>query len=322
MSPIERLIRELRGELDDIDAANLEALAKAFDRTVYKPLQGDIDALIKLLAMKEMGAGVRNTTEYKRLMERLAEKLSAWETYMTIAVPQIANGGIAMGAEAAAKLVEAYKIDATFRKLNPAVIEKLLGYLNEGSPLFQRIGMMSSYYPGLIGDAIISNVALGKNPRFIADLLTNKLGMSLTDSMRTARTVQVWSYREANRASFLANSDVVEGWIWYATLDSECCMSCVVQHGTFHTNDEVLDDHYNGHCAMVPVVTKGDPGIGLGTDWFNELSESEQREKMGDARFEAWQDGKFTLDQMSKQHDEEVYGSMRTEASLKDLIGE
>ena len=322
MSPIERLIRNLRGELDKIDAANLTSMAKSFDRNVYKALQGDIDALMKLLKLEQMGANVRNTAEFKRLIARVTDRLAAWESYMTFTVPQVASVGIAMGADAAGELVASYNLDATFRKLNPAAIEKLLGYLDENSALFQRIKAMSGYYADVVKEAILQGVLSGKNPNTIAELITRHLGMALTDSMRMVRTVQVWSYREANRASYIANSDVVEGWIWYATLDNECCMSCVAQHGTFHTNDEVLDDHYNGHCAMIPKVVKGDPGIGLGVDWFAGLPEEKQRELMGDGKFEAWQNGKFTLDQLSSQRHDDVYGSMRTETSLKDLIGE
>ena len=322
MSPIERLIRQLNGELDNVDGQNLTNLAKAFDRSVYKTLQGDIDALVKLLKLEKQGVNVRATFEFKRLMANLEGKLVQWQNYMQMTIPQVATGGIEMGANAAKTIVDAYGLEANFRKLNPIAIEKLLGYLQEDGALFNRIKTMSPYYVDVIRESVINGVSLGKNPRFIADLITKNLGMALTDSLRMTRTVQVWSYREANRASYIANSDVVEGWIWYATLDSDCCMSCIAQHGTFHQNSEVLDDHYNGHCAMIPVVYKGDPEIGLGTDWFNGLSEEQQRERMGDAKYEAWKDGKFELSALSKQHDDPVYTTMRSEASLKDLIGD
>jgi len=322
LSPTERLIQQLRRELDSLDGQNLTSLARAFDRNVYKRLQGDIDALEKLLKTEKIGVNVRNTTEFKRLMADIQTNLKTWQDYMVVNVPVVAGQGINLGTEHAASLVESYGITETFRKMNPAAIEKLLGYLQDGSPLYKRIGLMTDYHAGLVADAIIGGVSAGKNPRVIADLITKHLGMALTDSLRTTRTVQIWSYREANRASYIANSDVVEGWIWYATLDSECCMSCIAQHGTFHTNDETLDDHYNGHCTMIPKVFKGNPDITTGADWFNSLTEQDQRSYMGDAKYEAWQEGKFEFSALSKQGHDDVYGSMRTEASLSELLGE
>lgn len=322
MSPIERLIKQLRGELDKIDAQNLTNLARAFDRSVYKALLGDIDALTKLLEAEKRGVNVRNTTEFKRLMGDIEDRLNSWQNYMRTSIPVVASASIQMGVDSAAALVDTYRLSSVFRKSNPAVIERLLKYLDENGPLFKRIESMAGYYVDVVREAILAGVGRGDNPRDIAALITRNLGMALTDSLRTTRTVQLWSYRDANRASYIENSDVVSGWIWYAELDSETCMSCVVQHGTVHGLDETLDDHYNGRCSMVPVVIGQNPGIQTGQDWFGELTESEQRNLMGDGRYEAWKEDKFTLDALSRQHDDDVYGSMRTEASLKELIGE
>lgn len=321
MSPVERLVQQFRRELDRLDGENLASLARAFDRNVYKRIAGDMDALIKLLTLEKLGADVRRTTEFKRLMANIEASLNDWQTYMRMTVPQVAGQGILYGTEHAAELVSAYEIKAAFNKLNPMAIEKLLGYLEEGGPLYKKLELMSSYNTGLITDAILEGVAAGKNPKVIAANLTKNLGMALTDSLRTARTVQVWSYREANRASFIANSDVVEGWIWYATLDDDCCMSCVAMHGTKHTNDEVLDDHYNGKCVMVPVVVGGNPGIQTGEDWFKGLSEDKQRSMMGAQYFEAYQGGAFNFLELSKEHTDDVYGFMRGVAPLYDLLG-
>ena len=43
---------------------------------------------------------------------------------------------------------------------------------------------------------------------------------------------------------------------------------------------------------------------------------------MGDTKYEAWKEGKFEFSALSSQHDDDVYGLMRNETSLKDLLGE
>jgi hypothetical protein len=99
-------------------------------------------------------------------------------------------------------------------------------------------------------------------------------------------------------------------------------LSCIAQHGTWHPNTESLDDHYNGHCTALPSVIGVKNDITSGQDWFTSQDEGKQREIMGDARYEAWKDDKFQFSQLSSQHEDEVYGSMRTVTPLKDLLGE
>jgi hypothetical protein len=43
---------------------------------------------------------------------------------------------------------------------------------------------------------------------------------------------------------------------------------------------------------------------------------------MGATKFEAWKEGKFEFGNLSSTHTDDVYGEMRGETPLKDLIGE
>jgi hypothetical protein len=62
-------------------------------------------------------------------------------------------------------------------------------------------------------------------------------------------------------------------------------------------------------------------GEDAGKKWFENLSEENQKEYMGNAKYDAWKDGKITLDQLSVEKENEVYGLMRGEASLKEILG-
>jgi len=137
------------------------------------------------------------------------------------------------------------------------------------------------------------------------------------------RTAQLYSYREASRATYLANSGVVEGWYWSAFHSPSTCMSCIVMDGSFHPNTETLNDHYNGRCAMIPKVKGFPPAIdkGSGQSWFKGQTPEIQKQMMGAKKWDAWKAGKFDLEDISKMVDDPVYGSMRVETSLKDLIG-
>jgi hypothetical protein len=170
---------------------------------------------------------------------------------------------------------------------------------------------------------MIEGIGLGYNPRKIASIIVDALGQALTDTLRTVRTANLWAYREANRATYIANQQYLAGWVWHANLnDDRTCMSCIAMHGTVHPLDEPLDDHHNGRCAPIPLVIGRENPVESGVDWFENLSEAEQRSRMGAKFFEAWQDGKFKLADMPGQYDDDVYGQMRRSRTLQDLLGD
>jgi len=130
-----------------------------------------------------------------------------------------------------------------------------------------------------------------------------------------------------------ANQDVVEGWIWHADLGSlRTCGSCWAMHGSFHPVTEVLDDHYNGRCAAVPVTSglPGSPpsnwGIPRGSDAFGRLSPSRQSAVAHaggwGAFYRAWRSGAVTFEQLSRIHADDVFGAMRVQASLVSVLGD
>jgi hypothetical protein len=173
-----------------------------------------------------------------------------------------------------------------------------------------------------VANTIIDNVALGKNPKTIAGLIRSSLGGGLTDALRMTRTVQIWSFRESSRAAYVANSDIVRKWIWYSALDPNSCASCIAMHGTEHDLSETLNDHHNGLCVAIPLVVgaKNPIGENAGKDYFDNLAESRQKEILGESKWQALQDGKFGFSDLSVEKENDIYGLMRQEASLKDLL--
>lgn len=299
-------------------------------KAIYARLQGDIDAL--LLAIEKAGATSRGQivrlAQYKRLMEDVERELIKYAAYVETEIGAAARASMAMASADAQKvmnlLLEGTGINADVIKiLYPEAIERLLGYLEPGGALMKRLEELVPFTAQRISDAIITNVGIGKNPLKIASILTDKFGMALTDSMRMMRTVQLYSYREASRANYLANTEVVRGWVWYAELDETTCASCIAMHGTFHELTETLDDHHNGRCTMLPVTySMENPVQQSGEDWFKEQSEATQRSIFGDSKFEAWKDGKFEFSALSTTHQDDVYGQMRSETPLQDLVKE
>lgn len=224
-------------------------------------------------------------------------------------------------------------IASTFNRLHTDAVETMLGFLADDSPLHtaltERLGPEVAQR---VGDKLVEGIGLGVNPREVARLIRKELGLGLNWSLTTARTAQIWAYREVTRANYVANSHVVKGWTWQAALDDRTCMSCVAQDGTEHPPEDVLNGHHNCRCAAVP-ITKSWRELGIdlpetrqpvqtGREWFEGLSRFEQRKRMGPSMFKAWEAGEFDFADLSQPYTDPVYGEMLAEASLKGLLGD
>lgn len=301
---------------------------------LYARVRDLADALVLEIAGSEemTPAQVQRTKRFGELMTRINSEMADYSAFTKVEMSTAAREAIRMGEANARSLIGMSIGDAAlagkFNALNPAVIEKLLGFLDPSGPLYDKLSKLGGWTADQVSQAIIEGVGLGKNPRTTAGMLTKtlkdgiteRLGMGLTDSLRMMRTVQLYSYREANRASYVANNDVVKGWIWYADL-AGACPSCVAMHGTEHPLTETLDDHHNGRCAMLPLVIGAKNDIQSGADWFEKQSEQYQRKELGDAKYEAWKGGAFKFGELSTTRQDDVYGEMRTTAPLWELLG-
>ena len=71
---------------------------------------------------------------------------------------------------------------------------------------------------------------------------------------------------------------------------------------------------------MIPIV--GEPIVqpDAGISWFMSLGEAQQKAMMGPGKYEAWKEGKFDLSDLTSVYNDEVYGEMRRETTLKELV--
>lgn len=319
-----QLAKQYRDALARQDMRELSGLIEAYAAMV-RSLGAEVQALEnRLLLGTVKPSELRKMSEYRELIASATDELQRYSGYLTGETRAIARRAVERAILESRQLIALslgdQRLVAGLRTLNPEVIETLLGFLQPSGPLYKRIGELSPYLTDKVAQFIVDFVAMGKNPRVLGRELARLWGMGLTSALRTARTVQLWSYREATRANYIANSDVVTGWMWFCSLDNSTCMSCVVQHGTIHGLDEVLDDHHNGRCTQLPVTILGAPKVESGEAWFNNLPPGEQQAMMGKGAFEAWQDGRFELRQLSVVRDDDVFGTMHHEASLKSIL--
>jgi len=315
------LAQRFRDALLKQDAESMGRLVSAYQQ-LYGRLTSKIEALVtKLETQPEWTrAQVTRLAQYGELVKEIERELRGYQEYARVEISTGARKAIDFAIADTSRFMRA----AGYAKpamLPTAAIETMLGFLQPDGPLFKRLSELAGSNALNVANKILEGIGLGYNPRKVAGLITNDLGRGLTEALRMARTSQLYAYREATRANYIANDDVVKGWIWWAELDGETCMSCVAMHGTIHGLDETLDDHHNGRCAMLPYLGDNAPSA-TGKDWFERQDEATQKAMMGTTKYEAWKEGKFEFGQLSGTHTDDVYGEMRGETPLKELLGQ
>jgi len=314
------LARAFKAAIDRQDAAALTRLAKTY-KVLYERMQGKLDSyLLALSRLQNPTKGqVMRLTQYQSLIDALETELTKYSAYVEVEIRNSVDGAVEM----AIKQTKAYLAAAGYSmpaSLPKNAIISMLGFLKEDAPLWARLNKLAPMNAQKVADALLEGVAFGYNPAKTARMFENVMGGGLTDAMRMTRTAQLYATREANRAMYVANEDIVSGWMWYASLDSDTCMACAVEHGTVHSNDESMDSHYNCRCTSIPVVIGYNDQVQTGTDWFQGLSEAEQRNMMGSSAYEAWKEGKFDLSDMVTRRHDDVYGEMLARTPLEQLI--
>lgn len=334
--PVIVAARTLRAQLLANEQEVANRLVAAYGRS-YARLSNQIEALQERLAVGEeiSRAQAANLSTLRNLRAEIIREMDRFAVYADQEIQTQAYQAVSRAIQDSQTLVQAnylsaeaqQAITASYRLLPTEQVVAIIERTGAQSPLrASLVDRFGTVIADMVADALVDGIAQGKNPREVAGIIRREMGMGLTDALRTARTAQLYSYRQATSINFLANSDIVEGWRWWASLDGRVCLSCVSKHNTIHRVDETLNDHHNGRCTQLPIVTlPGGAGAlptQTGEEWFNELAEGEQVSRMGPAMYSAWRAGEFQFSDLSVPYQDRIYGEMLREASLIGLIGD
>lgn len=219
---------------------------------------------------------------------------------------------------------------ATWVQPDPDTLRHLVGTLADGSPLAELFAGMGAEVAEQARDALIQGMVLGKGPAWMARQVAPALDMPRHRAVTIMRTETQRVYREAARETYQANADVLQGWVWTASLTRRTCPACIAMHGTIHPVTETLDGHPRCRCAMVPRtpswadlgvegVEDARPPLESGKDWLEAQPASTQRAILGNAKWSAWKAGEIDLDDVVARTHSPDWGSMRRERSLVEI---
>jgi len=295
---------------------------------VYGNLWLDIETEARLLGVKiengEYTVGtVQKSDDYKRLMTAVVASVLGFQSLTLTSARELQTGAINFSYADVQRLVRLQAPNIDFFRPQAGAMEVLNNYLAQGSPLWTRINGLSSYGADKVTQAILDSIRAGNNATITAANIRKAFSIPLTDSLRITRTVTAYSYREANRLQYMTNPQAVSGWQWFSALEpGRTCMSCVNLHGTIHPADEVQNDHHSGLCTSLPVVVGRDaPLTESGEEWFYSQSAEIQQSMMGKGMYAQWSAGNINIGDMTREYQDEVYGTMLRQSTLQELIG-
>jgi hypothetical protein len=329
VSPVLQAAARYRAQLMAAEAQAVGRMVDAYRRS-FSRLSDSVELLAERIASQgapPTPAQIRRMEQYERLMQQVADELQGLTALTRNEIERAAELGIDLGGAHARGLMSyaatgGPQVAGAFGSLPRGAVEQLVGFLDPQGPLYARLRLLAPHTAGLVSDALVSGLALGHNPRKIAAIVQDAFGGGLTDSLRFTRTAQIWAYRESNRATYLANQDVVSGWVWSAELGPRTCASCFAMHGTIHPLSEPLRDHHAGRCSPLPIIRGQEPPITeSGEAWFQRQPEAFQRQVLGPGRYDALREGKYKFGALSRVYNDRVYGDMFREATLQELVG-
>ena len=246
------------------------------------------------------------------------------------------------------------------KTLHKGAIEALIGATQQGSALDRLFRQIREDGAKAAEDALVQGIVLGYNPRKIAPLIRDALGVQLNRALTISRTEVMRAQRVATAENYKQNADVVKGWRWQAALTGNTCPVCISLHGSEHPLSETMSSHPNCRCTST-AITKSWEELGAefgfdfsaaekvgpsfeeiakkyklsdeqkrmyaqwkmtGEAYFRGLSAEEQRKILGPAKWLAWKDGKFGFDALSRKTYSAVWGEGVRQASLVELLGE
>lgn len=247
-----------------------------------------------------------------------------------------------------------------FNKLPVKTIETMVGMTQPESPLTKLLSKNGAKAFQDAQEALVQGIALGQNPRKIAPILRDALGMNLSKALTISRTEVMRAHRETSLAVYRTNDDVVKGWSWSSACDATTCPGCFAMHGTEHPLSEKFESHPDCRCGPRPITytyeelgarygmdlsaaDKAEPSLdeifkkyGIkgeraeqirrrytnGEDAFKSLSDTAQRNILGPTKYAAWKDGKFDFSKLAVKTYSSEWGEGMKTASLKELISE
>lgn len=291
--------------------------------TVQDRLWREIEALAAEFAKLESPSMAKlfQMQRYQSLVMQIREQTELYNAWLVPAIAKEQRYMATLAQKQAGAAFRAWGIGGAFDVIEPGAVEAMVGIAANGAPL---VTLLQKAWPLAIDklmQALINGTALGWNPRKTAREMMIGVDAGLNRMMTIARTEQIRAYRVATLGRY-RSSGLVSGYRRVAAKQERTCVACLLEDGKFYELSIEFEDHTAGRCTLVPIPWghEDDPlGRESGRQWFEKLDADAQQRIMGTGKWQAWQAGKFGLDDLVKRTYSPEWGTSIGVASLGSL---
>jgi len=152
----------------------------------------------------------------------------------------------------------------------------------------------------------------------------------LARAVNIARTEHIDAWRNTAARVHDANTDVLDGWLWWCACDVRSCPACWAMHGTRHPLDEPGPlGHPGCRCARMPLL-KPWPALGhiqpepdrlppTGPERFAQMSAAQQLAVMGPGRLALLKSGRIGWDDLVVRRTNTGWRDSHIPRTVRDL---
>lgn len=322
MTQLEDAASRFRSQLLRREAALLRGIIRDYEG-VLAAVQPKIDAILAQIAAIDGDPPIAWLYERDRLQSIQRSVVAEMEAvtgkaYSTILAEQ--GQLVQTGTRHAVTL--ANTMGATTDALPVRATSRLLETLGRGSPLRQIVTNLGPELGASVRDTLIQSVALGRNPRETTRLIRGAFDGNAARAGTIARTESLRAYRSAQVETYQQNSDVLDGWVWIAAIESgRTCPMCLAMHGSVHPVTEQFSSHPSCRCAPGPLPSQTVNPVTPGAQRFDAWAEERQLVALGPSKYAAYRDGALNLSDLVGERVDPRWGRVRYERSLADILG-
>lgn len=310
---------QMRARLDAIEDERTRKLTKAWV-DAWDDVVEDLDAALTQLAL-EAGEG-RITRKAILRSERLTKALDAIRDSLNDLFDQAGQStvdgldDIVDQAGAAQETMIASQLPAAERALvaDWSLVDRrqIQAIVTRSTEQITKLTYpLSDEATATMRRELVRGLTGGKNPRDTAARMVKRtegvFNGGLSRAMTIARTETLDAHRAAAQLSDEQNADILDGWVWTASLSARTCPACWGMHGTvWPVTQAGPEGHQNCRCVRVPKTKTWaelgfeglDEPVSLMPDadtTFDGLPSGTQLEILGRKRYDAWTSGDYPL---------------------------
>lgn len=151
--------------------------------------------------------------------------------------------------------------------------------------------------------------------------LSTPYGYFTANQLYTGNTLR--AYREATRLDYLANDDLLDGWVWSAACDRRTCITCWALHGRVYKLSRQMPAHPQCRCAMQPQLKaayRGSYEPQRGAVLFAAAAPEVQRAVLGPGAYAEYRRGRVQIENFVSFRRSREWGITVQRASLGTAI--